>query len=620
VLRSGAILLRGFRAASLWGLLLFFAAAGQAQPEVKQVLVLQSLDRGNLTLDAFTGHFRVSLDERAGKPVNVVQVVVGPTGVVGAPDQAVADYIRSIYAGRPAPDLVMSAGGPAAVFARKHMRQLFPGTPLLLAAVDQRYLRDAPLADNESAVPVINDFPRLVDDMLQVLPQTRQVFMVIGSGAIGQFWRRELEPDFARYAGRVTFVWSDELSLQDILRSVTSLPKHSVILYLVFGTDVQGGAYADEQVLADLHDRANAPIFAALSPLLGHGIVGGSMVSIEDLARSTADVANGILHGAPPASFRLEPQLAGRPFFDWRELQRWGIPESRLPQNSVVRFRGPTLWGEYKLAILVSLGVLLLQSILIVRLLVERRARHKAESESRGNLALAADANRRETMSALTASMGHELAQPLSAVRNNAVALQQMVAADKVTPEETQEILADIQAGAVLAIQIFDRHRAMLRGHPLQKKPIDIHRVIEDSLALLTHDMSKRQIELTREKPSAPCVVDGDQVLLQQVFLNLLRNAMDALAEKPPQQRHITIRCWVGPDHVEIGVSDTGPGLPPEIIDKLYQPFVTTKSHGIGIGLTIAHSIVVAHGGTIVARGNGGGATFTVKLPRVTHG
>jgi two-component system, LuxR family, sensor kinase FixL len=66
-------------------------------------------------------------------------------------------------------------------------------------------------------------------------------------------------------------------------------------------------------------------------------------------------------------------------------------------------------------------------------------------------------------------------------------------------------------------------------------------------------------------------------------------------------------------------VSDTGPGLPPEIIDKLYQPFVTTKSHGIGIGLTIAHSIVVAQGGTIVARGNGGGATFTVKLPRATR-
>jgi signal transduction histidine kinase len=599
--------------------LLLFVAAVHAQPAVKQVLVLQSLDRGNLTLDHFTGNFRVSLDQRAGKPVNVVQVVVGPTGFVGAPDQAVVDYIRSIYADRPAPDLVMTVGGPAAVFARKHSRQLFPTTPHLFASVDQRFLRGAPLSDNETAVTVVNDFPGVVDDILRVLPKTRQVFMVIGSGTLGQFWRRELQPEFARFADRVTFVWSDDLPLQDILHRVASLPKDSAILYLTFGTDVQGGAYADEQVLADLHAAANAPMFSSLSPLLGHGIVGGSMVSIEELSRHTADVANRILHGAPAQSFRLSPQVPGQPVFDWRELRRWGIPESRLPKDSVVRFRGPTLWGEYKLAILVSIGLLLLQSLLIVWLLVERHARHRAERESRRNLALAADANRRETMSALTASMGHELAQPLNAVQHNAAALQTMVAADSVTPEETREILADIEAGAVLAIQIFDRHRAMMRGHPLQKKRIDVHEVIEESLALVTHDLIERRIELTLEMPSDPCVIDGDQVLLQQVFLNLVRNAMDALAETPPEQRLITIRSSSGAADVQIAVSDTGPGLPPEIIDKLFKPFLTTKSHGLGIGLTIAHSIVSAHGGTIVARANpSGGTTFTVNLPRGT--
>ncbi len=103
--------------------------------------MLQSLDRGNLTLDHFTGNFRVSLDQRAGNPVNVVQVVVGPTGFVGAPEQAVVDYIRSMFADRPPPDLIVTVGGPAAVFARKHRRQLFPETPLLFASVDQRWLR-----------------------------------------------------------------------------------------------------------------------------------------------------------------------------------------------------------------------------------------------------------------------------------------------------------------------------------------------------------------------------------------------------------------------------------------------------------------------------------------------
>ena len=88
----------------------------------------------------------------------------------------------------------MAVAGPATVFARKYRQQLFPDTPLLFAAVDERYLGDAPLGENETAVATdVNDFSRLVDDILQVLPRTRQVFVVTGAGLIGQFWRRELE-------------------------------------------------------------------------------------------------------------------------------------------------------------------------------------------------------------------------------------------------------------------------------------------------------------------------------------------------------------------------------------------------------------------------------------------
>src|SRR4051812_41764335 len=139
----------------------------EAQVPVKQVLVLQSFDRGNLVVDAFTGFFRVELDKRAASPVNVIQVVVGPIGRVGAPEQEVADYIRAIFANRPKADLIMTVGGPAAVFARNHRSQLFPDTPLLFAAVDQRFLTDAPLGENEAAVTVLNNYSQLIDEILQ---------------------------------------------------------------------------------------------------------------------------------------------------------------------------------------------------------------------------------------------------------------------------------------------------------------------------------------------------------------------------------------------------------------------------------------------------------------------
>jgi signal transduction histidine kinase len=607
-----------WQCAALVGLLLLGPASGEAQEPVRQVLLLQSFNRGNLILDQFTGNFRVDLDQHQVGPVNVVQVVVGPTGFVGAPEQGVVDFIRSTYADHPAPDLIVTVAGPAAVFARRYRQQLFPDTPLLFAAVDQRYLGDAPLSENETAIAVVNDFPGLVDDILQLLPETRQVFLVMGSGQLRGFWRERLENEFERFHDRVTFVWSDGLSFPETLRRCASLPEHSAIFYFNFGTDAAGAAYADERVIADLHATANAPMFAAHSVYLGSGIVGGRLVDIDGLSRQTADAAIRILDGTSPSGVKVPPQSPGQPIFDWRELQRWGVAESRLPPGSVVRYRGPSLWREYRVTVLSAVGALAIQALLIVGLLFERRARQRAEIDSRRNLALAADASRRETMSALTASIAHELAQPLSSMMYNAQALQNMVTANRATSGAIGEILSDIQADGALATQIIERHRTMLRNRQLQKRPIDLHTVVKESLALVAHDMRARRIEATVHLSSHPCIISGDPVLLQQVLVNLLMNAMDAVAEVSPTRRHITITSDVRTADVEVSVRDNGPGLAAEIISTLFTPFVTTKSHGLGIGLTIARTIVDAHGGTIEAHNNPeGGATFTVTLRNI---
>jgi signal transduction histidine kinase len=288
-----------------------------------------------------------------------------------------------------------------------------------------------------------------------------------------------------------------------------------------------------------------------------------------------------------------------------------------LPPGSVVRYRGPSLWSEHRATVLSAAAVLAIQAFLIAGLLLQRRALRRAELDSRRNLALAADAGRRETMAALTHSMEHELAQPLSSMIHNAQALQMMVAAKRATPDTTAAILADIQTEGVLATQIIERRRTMLRSHQLQEKPIDLNAVIKESLALVAHDSRVRQVEVAVELSSNPCVVNGDAVLLQQVLVNLVINAVDAMAETPPARRRVTISSKVEAAEVEVSVRDTGPGLPADIIDELFTAFVTTKAHGVGIGLTIARRIVDAHGGTIDARNDTeGGAIFTVTLRR----
>jgi len=289
-----------------------------------------------------------------------------------------------------------------------------------------------------------------------------------------------------------------------------------------------------------------------------------------------------------------------------------------LPPGSVILYRPLTVWEHDRTSVLVAAGALLVQSLLIAGLLYQRRARRRAEIDSRKNLALAADANRRQTMSALTSSIAHEVGQPLSAMIHNAQALQRLITAGKATAETSDEILSDIRTQGVRATQIIDRHRTMLRSSQLDKRPIDLHAVITESLALVAHDLKARRIETGVNLASIPCVVSGDQVLLQQVLVNLVMNAMDSIDAKgtTATRRQVVIGTKLNAAHVDITVSDTGTGLPAELDGTVFTPFVTTKSKGLGIGLTIAKTIVEGHGGTIAACNNAqGGATFSVTLP-----
>ena len=175
-----------------------------------------------------------------------------------------------------------------------------------------------------------------------------------------------------------------------------------------------------------------------------------------------------------------------------------------MPAGSVVRYRAPSVWSEHRGTVLTVAGVLAIQSLLIVGLLYQRRARQRAEIDSRRNLALAADASRRQTMSALTTSIAHELGQPLSSMLYNTHALQAMVMANRATPGTITEILSDIQAQGLRATQIIDRNRTMLRGHTAGKETDRPSHGFNESLALVAHDLDAHQVRATVLLSSAP--------------------------------------------------------------------------------------------------------------------
>jgi len=589
-------------------------AAAETAPAVRKILLLQSLDRGSMVFDKFTADFRTVLQERTREPITLVEFVVAPAGFTEAPGKPMLDFLQSIFADQ-APALIVTVGGPAAAFVRSNRQHLFPKTPVLFSAVDQRYLGAAPLAEHETSAAVAIDYTKVLDDILQLLPDTRNVFVVTGTGPLSNFWYAELQRNFERYQNRLKFIWSGDLSYEQMLQRAATLPRHSAIYYVSSGTFATGGWQSEQRTLADFSARANAPVFGAQGAWLGAGIVGGRLLDIEGLGASAADAAVRLLNGESAARIHIPALSMAPPMFDARELTKWKIPEVRLPRQSVVQFQEPSLWGEYRAEVFTGIGVVVFESLLIVGLLYERRARYRAEVESRRNLALAADANRRTMTSALAGSMAHELSQPLNSILHNAEAADMLIASGRATPETLREIVSDIRHADVRATEIIDRHRTMLRNHPMDQRPVDIHGVVREGIAVVASDTRARHVRLDVDLPLYPCLVNGDQVLLQQVVVNLVMNAIDAMADTPADQRRVTVRNEVTTNSVTVSVRDEGSGLPASD-DKLFEPFVTTKTSGLGIGLTIARTIVEAHHGRLDARNNpDGGATFVMTLP-----
>src|SRR5258708_726534 len=182
------------------------------------------------------------------------------------PEAPFVDYLRSLYSGRP-PDIVLSIGAPAAKFVQKYRAQLFPETPMVLTAVEQRLVNHAGLTDKDTVVSVYNDFSGFFRSILQVLPDTQTIAVVIGASPLEKFWLDEGKREAKPFENRVAFVWYADLSFEEILKRATALPPHTVLFWGLMSVDAAGVAHEGDLALHSLHAVANSPNFSFHEPL-----------------------------------------------------------------------------------------------------------------------------------------------------------------------------------------------------------------------------------------------------------------------------------------------------------------------------------------------------------------
>jgi PAS domain S-box-containing protein len=216
----------------------------------------------------------------------------------------------------------------------------------------------------------------------------------------------------------------------------------------------------------------------------------------------------------------------------------------------------------------------------------------------------------------ITASMAHELNQPLTAIVSNAQAGQRLIGKEKRSFAEVQDILTDIVADGRRAGEVIHRLRALLKKDEPQRQPLDVNALIEQTLHLVHSEMIIRHVAVEKQFETGLPAVLGDRIQLQQVILNLILNAAQAMGQCPPPDRKLVLSTFANRGRIAIKVRDFGVGLDPKYREQIFQPFFTTKDDGMGVGLWINRAIIEAHAGELLAANNEDkGATFHVMLP-----
>jgi signal transduction histidine kinase len=493
--------------------------------------------------------------------------------------------------------------------------ELWPTVPVVFAMVDQIDFERLQLPDGVTGTIVKLPLADSINAAHAMVPGLQTVVFV-GDAWDGLVIYRNWKGEIPVAAGGLNVIDLVGQTMAEVRKRVAALPDRSAIIYSAMFSDGEGTYYPPAAAVSLIAEKANRPIVVASETFLEPGGTGGFVLLPDRIGEDAARLALRILNGEAPSSIVPAVGDAVKPIFNWQQMRRWGVSESNLPPGSEIRFREPGLWEKYRWQTISVAAVLLIQTALISVLLHERQRRNNAELESRHRMTELAHVNRQATAGELSSSIAHELNQPLGTILTNTETAELILSSPSPDLSELKEILADIRRDDVRASEVIRRMRSFLLRAPFEAKNIDINDTMRQVFDFLSVQASARNVAMYLNPSPSPLWVKGDPVQLQQVILNLIVNSMDAMAAMPYGRTVIGRTEMNGASSAVISISDSGPGIPPEKLNEVFDPFVTTKKQGMGIGLSISRTIVQAHKGRIWAENQtGGGAVFHLSLP-----
>jgi PAS domain S-box-containing protein len=367
----------------------FFVVLLLAQPlfaaqmkETKRVLIVYSLDKHHPAHQLTEQGMSRTFQEDSPFDIKVYSEYLDVGRFQGAePAGAMTDLLRRKYANVKI-DVIITVYPDALDFLLSEKQRLFPGVPIVAAEVPRTYaetLERSSLRRRITATILGDNASGIVAAALHFKPKTQRFALVGGSTQLDAYDDQLFRAALKRETGPFEVIDLTGLPMQETLLRVGALPRDTVVLYGSIVRDGSGQSFIPRDALTFLSRASNAPVFGLYDSYLGHGIVGGHLVSFERQGMIAAAMALQITAGASPENIPFAGGDAYVDLYDWRELQRWNIPETAIPKGSELRYQVPSFWQAYSWIIVGTLGLVIIETVLIVGLLINIRKRKRAE-------------------------------------------------------------------------------------------------------------------------------------------------------------------------------------------------------------------------------------------------
>ena len=510
----------------------------------------------------------------------------------GEAQVTVRDLLRRKYARRKL-SVIIAVARPAINFMRVYGEELFPGVPIVVYG-DSDALRDWKPDRLITGTLGKVDLSGTVELILRLQPHTREILIISGTSPSDHWLQSIARGQLDPLEKRVKLTYLDGGTVDDAVTTVSRVPDGTAILFLSMYEDSAGNKLLSHEVLARIAKEARVPVYNQGGTHVGLGIVGGVVFNPESLGRETAQLALRILRGEHLEDLPVQQSKSSVPTVDWRELQRWGLDEKRLPAGTVVRFREASVWRIYRRYILSFLAALTLESLLIVTLLVEGRKRRTSEKmlkELSGRLIHTAEEERQR----LARELHDDFGQRLTLLAVSLEMLGEEVPVDGTSLQETlQELGDDVKELSG------DIHNLSHRLHSSKLQLLGLKAALKEVCRQVSR---QHNIEIQLEASELPLKLPDD---LSLCFYRVAQEALNN-AVKHSHSRRIEVNLGDSGGHVWMRIKDFGVGFDP-------------SARGNGIGLAAMRERLRLVSGSLHVRSSPGvGTELTAEANVMTR-